>query len=46
MSKRLLIGTDSFEKLIEGDYDYVDKTLFIKELHEILGEVTIITRPH
>jgi len=43
--KRILTGTESFEKLIEGDYFYVDKTMFIKELLENKGEVTLITRP-
>jgi len=32
MKKQILIGTDSFEKIVEGNYFYVDKTLFIKEL--------------
>ena len=45
MSKQILIGTDSFEKLIEGDYFYIDKTLLIKELLERRGETTLITRP-
>ena len=45
MSKQILTGADSFEKIIEGDYFYVDKTLFIKELLENRGEVTLITRP-
>ena len=43
--KKILTGADSFEKIIEGDYFYVDKTLFIKELLENRGEVTLITRP-
>ena len=45
MKKRILIGTDSFEKIIKGNFFYVDKTLFIKELLENKGEVTLITRP-
>jgi len=45
MKKQILIGTDSFEKIVEGNYFYVDKTLFIKELLENRGEVTLITRP-
>ncbi|MCL2099550.1 MAG: ATP-binding protein [Oscillospiraceae bacterium] len=45
MKKRILTGAESFEKIIEGNYFYVDKTLFIKELLERKGEVTLITRP-
>jgi len=45
MKKQILIGTDSFEKIVGCNYFYVDKTLFIKELLENRGEVTLITRP-
>ena len=45
MKKQILIGADSFEKIIEGNYFYIDKTLFIKELLENRGKVTLITRP-
>ncbi|MCL2011027.1 MAG: AAA family ATPase, partial [Synergistaceae bacterium] len=45
MKKRILTGAESFEEIIEGDYFYVDKTLFIKELLESKGKVTLITRP-
>jgi len=45
MKKQILIGTDSFEKIIEGNYFYIDKTLFIKELLENRGAVTLLTRP-
>jgi len=45
MKKQILVGADSFEKIIEGNYFYVDKTMFIKELLENRGEVTLITRP-
>ena len=45
MKKQILVGADSFEKIIEGNFFYVDKTLFIKELLENRGEVTLITRP-
>jgi len=45
MKKQILIGADSFEKIIGGNYFYVDKTMFIKELLENRGEVTLITRP-
>ena len=45
MKKQILIGIDSFEEIIEGNYFYIDKTLFIKELLENRGKVTLITRP-
>ena len=45
MKKQILIGEDSFEKIVGGNYFYVDKTLFIKELLENRGAVTLITRP-
>ncbi len=43
--KKLPIGTSDFKKLINEDYYYVDKTLFIKELIESSGEVLLIPRP-
>ena len=45
MKKPILTGEEYFEKIIEGGYFYVDKTLFIKELLENKGTVTLITRP-
>jgi len=45
MKKPILTGAESFEELIEGNYFYIDKTLFIKELLENKGKVTLITRP-
>jgi hypothetical protein len=45
MKKQILIGEDSFEKIVGGDFFYVDKSLFIKELLENRGAVTLITRP-
>ncbi|MCL2063784.1 MAG: ATP-binding protein [Candidatus Cloacimonetes bacterium] len=45
MKKQILTGAESFEKIIEGEYFYIDKTLFIKELLENKGDVTLITRP-
>ena len=45
MKKRILIGAESFEEIIQGNYFYVDKTLFINELLENKGKVTLITRP-
>ena len=43
--KPLPVGIDDFEKIVTGDYFYVDKTLFIKELLDIKGEVNLFTRP-
>lgn len=45
MKKALPIGVDNFEKLVAGGYYYVDKTLFIKELLDLKGEVNLFTRP-
>ncbi len=45
MKKLLFTGTSDYKKLIEGGYYYVDKTLLIKELLTIGGEVTLICRP-
>ena len=41
----LPIGVDNFEKLRDRGYYYVDKTLFIKELIDMHGEVNLFTRP-
>lgn len=43
--KPLPIGVDDFAKLIGGNYYYVDKTLFIKELLDMKEEVNLFTRP-
>lgn len=43
--KPLPIGIDDFEKMIEKGYYYVDKTLLIKELLDMGGEVNLFTRP-
>ncbi|MDY4078694.1 MAG: AAA family ATPase [Clostridium sp.] len=45
IKKPLPIGIDKFDKLIDGGYYYVDKTLFIKELLDMKGEVNLFTRP-
>ncbi len=41
----LPIGVNSFTDMREGGYYYVDKTLFIKELLDMKGKVTLFTRP-
>lgn len=43
--KPLPIGIDDFGKIINGKYYYVDKTLFIRELLDMKGEVNLFTRP-
>ncbi len=43
--KTLPIGISDYKKIIEGNYYYVDKTLFIKEFWETAGQVKLITRP-
>ena len=45
MKKPLPIGVDSFEKLIMDGYYYVDKTLLVKQVLELKGEVNLFTRP-
>jgi len=45
MKKQILLGAESFEEIRESDFFYVDKTLFVKELLENRGKVTLITRP-
>ena len=41
----LPIGIDNFEKVVKGGYYFVDKTMFIKELLDVKGEVNLFTRP-
>ena len=45
MKKTIAVGTQSFEKLMESNCFYIDKTFFIKEWWESKDEVTLITRP-
>lgn len=45
MKKKLPVGMSSFKKIIEDDYYYVDKSLFIKEIMDSSGEVVLIPRP-
>ncbi len=45
-SKKIVpIGIDSFDEIVEGNYYYVDKTGFIKDILERGAKVTLITRP-
>lgn len=43
--KKLPVGIDDFKKTILQDYYFVDKTLLIKELIDLKGEVNLFTRP-
>lgn len=43
--KPLPVGVDDFKDLIQNDYYYVDKTLFIKDLLDLRGKVNLFTRP-
>ena len=46
MLKKISLGSDIFDKLIENDGYYVDKTEIIYELvEETVNEVTLFTRP-
>ena len=45
MVKTVGVGIQSFDKVIEGNYFYIDKTHFIKEWWESGDDVTLITRP-
>lgn len=45
MKKALPIGVDNFEKVIKEGYCYIDKTMLIKELLDLKGEVNLFTRP-
>lgn len=45
MPRPLPIGISDFKKVIEGNYAYVDKTLFIQELIERGTDVALIPRP-
>jgi hypothetical protein len=43
--KRLPIGIDDFEEIINENYYYIDKSLLIKELIDNRAKVTLIPRP-
>jgi len=45
MAKKIALGIDNFKKIIEGNYAFVDKTLFIKEFFQTGTEVTLTPRP-
>jgi hypothetical protein len=43
--KKLPVGRSDFKDVIEGDYYYVDKSLFIKELVDMGDQALLIPRP-
>ena len=45
MARTVGIGIQSFDKIRENNYFYIDKTSFIKEWWESGDDVTLITRP-
>ena len=45
MARTVGIGLQNFEKIMENNLFYIDKTMFIKEWWESNDEVTLITRP-
>lgn len=45
MSKDVSTGIEDFKKIINSDYYFVDKTLFIKNVIDNADDVCLITRP-
>ena len=43
--KKIPYGVRDFEKIVSEEYYYTDKTLFIRNILEQGGEVTLIPRP-
>ncbi len=43
--KELPIGVENFRKIVEKGYYFVDKSLLIKDIIELPGEIKLITRP-
>ena len=43
--KKLPIGVSNYEKLIENDYYYVDKTQYIEQIEKIANTSIIFLRP-
>lgn len=39
------VGIEDFKKLVTGNYYFIDKTRFIRELIDTQGVVTLLTRP-
>ena len=45
VKKKLPVGIDDFKKIIENDYYFADKSMFINELLNKKSEVTLLPRP-
>ena len=45
LKKRIPIGIENYKEIIEYNYYYIDKTLFIKELLDNRSKAFLITRP-
>jgi len=43
--KKIAVGESDFKNLISGDYYYVDKSLFIKEIIDRGNRVILVPRP-
>ncbi len=43
--KKLPIGISDFKEIVEGNYCYIDKTLFIKEIIDKGDKILLIPRP-
>ena len=46
VKKAMPVGVEDFGKIITGNYCWMDKTRFIRELLDAHGDVTLITRPY
>ena len=44
LKQRIPFGIEDYKEIIERDYYYVDKTLFIKELLKQWAKVTLSTQ--
>lgn len=44
-TKRISIGIESYKEIVDKQYYYIDKTLFIKALLDKGGKVNLFTRP-
>lgn len=44
-SRAISIGIENYKQIIDKEYYYIDKTLFIKELLDKAGAVNVFTRP-
>ena len=45
MEKRIGIGVEFFKEMVDKNYYYVDKTLFVKDLLDKGGKINLFTRP-